>query len=260
MSKIFKYTFYDLIRNRWLIIYAIFYLVLTIGLLVLTDDFTKIIISLSNITLILASLIGILYGVMYYYSSSEFLIFLLSQPLSRRTIFMGFSLGVAVSLSLSLSVGMGLPLMISGVLISAQAGTFLLVLTMSIVLTVIFALISFTIGLRNNNRIKGFGVAIFTWLFFAIIYDGLFLLLLLLLKDYPLEKITLGLTVSNPIDLARILILMNLDISAIMGYTGAVLQDFLGKQNGSLLIIAILMAWMVIPFYSALRLCTRKDF
>ena len=105
---------------------------------------------------------------------------------------------------------------------------FLLLLN-AIILTIIFSLLSFIISLSNKNRIVGFGISIFVWLFFSIVYDGMFLLLLLGFKDYPLEKLTLGLTMFNPIDLSRILFLMKLDISAMMGYTGAVLQKFLNS-------------------------------
>jgi Cu-processing system permease protein len=197
---------------------------------------------------------------MYYYSSSEFLTFLLAQPLSRKSIFTGFFAGVASTLSLSLLVGIGLPLLFYGVASSPEFKTFAIVLTMAILLSVIFSLIAFIIALRQNNRIKGFGIAIFAWLFFAVIYDGLFLLLLLLFRDYPLENLTLALTMANPIDLARILVLLNLDISAMMGYTGAVLENFFGKSQGTIFISLILFLWISLPFAWMIKLIKRKDF
>lgn len=260
MLKIFKYTLFDLVRNRWLIIYTIFFILITLGLLLITSDFTKVIISLSNITLVISPLIGIMYGVMYYYSSSEFLTFLLAQPLSRKSIFSGFFAGIACTLSLSLLIGIGLPLLLYGVAFSPEFKTFAIVLTMAVILSVVFSLIAFIIALRHNNRIKGFGVAIFTWLFFAVVYDGIFLLLLLIFRDYPLENLTLILTMANPIDLARILVLMNLDISAMMGYTGAVLESFFGKSGGTVIISFILFLWISLPFAWIIKLIDRKDF
>ncbi len=65
----------------------------------------------------------------------------------------------------------------------------------------------------NENKIKGFGYAILMWLFFAVIYDGLFLISLVVFNEYPLEKFSLIATMSNPIDLSRILILLKLDIA-----------------------------------------------
>jgi Cu-processing system permease protein len=103
-------------------------------------------------------------------------------------------------------------------------------------------------------------MAIFTWLFFTIIYDGLFLLILLFFKDYPLENTTLALTFLNPVDLSRILIIMKLEISAMMGYTGAVLQNFLGSSMGALMICFVLLLWLVVPFFFYLRSANKKDF
>jgi Cu-processing system permease protein len=114
--------------------------------------------------------------------------------------------------------------------------------------------------MRFDNKIKGFGTAIFTWLFFVIIYDGIFLMLLLLFKDYPLENLSIALIIFNPIDLARILILLELDISTMMGYTGAVLQQFLGSAKGSFFIMGILAMWIIFPFCRMILLAKKKDF
>jgi Cu-processing system permease protein len=65
-----------------------------------------------------------------------------------------------------------------------------------------------------------------TWLYFALIFDGLVLFLLFQFQDYPIENAMVGITAFSPIDLARIQILLHLDVSAMMGYTGAIFKDF----------------------------------
>lgn len=65
------------------------------------------------------------------------------------------------------------------------------------------------------------------WLFLAVIYDGLFLISLIVFNEYPLDKFSLAATMFNPLD-SRILILLKLDISVLLGYTGAVFKDFFG--------------------------------
>ena len=114
--------------------------------------------------------------------------------------------------------------------------------------------------MKNNNKIKGFGFATLLWLFMAIIYDGIFLLLLVVFNDYPLEKAAIGLTLLNPIDLSRILILLKLDISALMGYTGAVFGKFFGHLGGSLLSVFSLSLWVIIPTIFIIRIAKKKDF
>jgi len=94
----------------------------------------------------------------------------------------------------------------------------------------------------------------------AIIYDGLFLLSLIVFKEYPLETISLILSMLNPIDLSRILILLKLDISALMGYTGAVFRKFFGTDTGLLLSTLILIMWTVLPVWAIVRVSGRKNF
>ncbi len=260
MLQIFKYSFFDMIRNRWMFVYMGFFLLLTSALFLLSNDLTKVVVSLNNFVLYLTPLVGILFGSMYYYNSEEFLELLLAQPLSRKAIFSGLYTGMAASLSLSLIVGIGLPMLLFGAFNDEGFSSVLLLLVISIILSVIFSLLSFIIALKNKNRIRGFGISIFVWLFFAIIYDGIFLLLLLVFKDYPLEKLTLGLTIFNPIDLSRILLLINLDVSAMMGYTGAVLQNFLGSSMGGIFILLVQGLWIIILSLFMLRISSKKDF
>jgi Cu-processing system permease protein len=64
----------------------------------------------------------------------------------------------------------------------------------------------------------------------------------------------------NPVDLGRIIMLMQLDISALMGYTGAFFQDFFGSAKGVLLSSAVMFIWMILPVSAAMRVFKRKDF
>lgn len=227
MFKILKYSFFDLMRSRWSYVYFAFYLLLGIVLLFLNNDLSKAVITLMNVIIILVPLIGTIFGVMYYYNSKEFTELLLAQPLKRSSIFLGQYLGVAISLSMSLILGLGIPFVFYGLFMSNAIWDFSLLLITGVFLTLIFTALAFNIALSNENKIKGFGYAILMWLFLAVIYDGLFLMSLLFFEDYPLDKLSLIGTVLNPVDLSRTLILLKLDISALLGYTGAVLNNFL---------------------------------
>lgn len=260
MLKILKYVGYDLLRSRWTYIYCSFFLMITLSLLFLSSDLSKVVISLMNVILLLVPLIATMFGVMYYYNSREFVELLLAQPIRRSNIFLGQYLGIAGSLSLSLIIGVGLPFLIYGIFNSAEIWNFLILLATGIFLSFIFSAIAFWIALKNENRIKGFGLAILSWLFFAVIYDGIFLLGLIWFNDYPIEKFALFGSLLNPIDLSRILILLKLDISALMGYTGAVFQNFFGNSSGMIASIAVLLSWVLIPLWRIKTIATRKDF
>ena len=260
MIKVLKYSFYDLIRSRWSYVYLLFYMVLGFALLFLNSSISKSVITLMNIIIVLTPMIGTIFGIMYYYSSREFTELLLAQPIRRSTIFLGQYLGVSLSLALSLVLGLGIPFVFYGVFQSTEIMNFILLLTSGTFLTFIFVGLAYIIGLRNDNKIKGFGYAIVVWLVMAVIYDGLFLISLIVFEDYPLDKFTLIGTLLNPIDLSRILILLKLDISALLGYTGAVFQKFFGTNLGITISILILSIWAIIPIFSIVRISSKKDF
>lgn len=247
-------------RSSWSYVYFTFYLLLGIVLLFLNNDLSKAVITLMNVIIVLVPLIGTIFGVMYYYNSKEFTELLLAQPLKRSSIFLGQYLGVAISLSMSLILGLGLPFIAYGLFKSNAIWDFSLLLIVGIFLTFIFSALAFNIALSNENKIKGFGYAILMWLFLAIIYDGLFLMSLIIFEDYPLDKISLIGTMLNPIDLSRTLILLKLDISALLGYTGAVFKQFFGTNFGLIVSFLTLGIWVGLPVFRILRKSKKKDF
>jgi len=260
MLKILKYSFYDLMRSRWSYVYFAFYLSLGVVLLFLNNDLSKAVITLMNIIIVLVPLIGTIFGVMYYYNSREFTELLLAQPLKRSSIFLGQYLGVALSLSMSLILGLGLPFVFYGLFKSAAIWDFSLLLIVGVFLTLIFTALAFNIAISNENKIKGFGYAILMWLFLGIIYDGVFLMSLILFEDYPLDKLSLIGTMFNPIDLSRTLILLKLDISALLGYTGAVFKQFFGTGFGLIVSLVALSLWVILPVLRIIYKSKRKDF
>lgn len=247
-------------RSRWSYVYFLFYLLLGVVLLFLNNDLSKAVITLMNVIIILVPLIGTIFGVMYYYNSREFTELLLAQPVKRSSIFLGQFFGVATSLSMSLIIGLGMPFVFYGIFNSSAIWDFSLLLITGAFLTFIFTALAFVIALSNENRIKGFGYAILLWLFMAVIYDGIFLMSLLYFEDYPLDTFSLMAIMLNPVDLSRVLILLNLDISALLGYTGAVFQKFFGTNFGLVLSSVMMMLWVLIPTYFIWRIAKKKDF
>jgi len=241
-------------------VYLAFYFLLGTVLLFLNNDLSKAVITLMNVIIILVPLIATVFGVMYYYNSKEFTELLLAQPLRRSTIFLGLYLGVSFSLVMSLVLGLGIPFIFYGIFKSSAIWDFSLLLVTGAFLTFIFTALSFNIALSNENRIKGFGYAMLLWLFLAIVYDGIFLMSLVFFEDYPLDKLSLVGTMLNPIDLSRTLILLKLDISALLGYTGAVFKQFFGTNLGLIISMVMLTTWVILPVMRIVYKSKRKDF
>jgi Cu-processing system permease protein len=162
--------------------------------------------------------------------------------------------GLAFSMTLSFFIGVGIP-----VLLYECTATGLSLIITGILLTVIFVSIAMLASVKIRDKARGIGAAILLWLFFSLLFDGLLLFILFQFSDYPLEKTMVGLTMLNPIDLGRIMVLLKMDVSAMMGYSGAVFKDFFGTTAGLIATQFILMLWIAIPAWLSVRNFNRKD-
>ncbi|WP_018479203.1 ABC transporter permease subunit [Pontibacter roseus] len=254
MSKIIKYVFYDIVKNRIVLAYTLFLLLLSIGLFNLGGSPDKALLSLLNLVLLTVPLISIVFATTHFYNSYEFIELLVAQPINRKKIFMSEYLGVACSLSGAFVLGVGVPVLVFG---ASTTGLYL-VLT-GVFITFIFVAMAFLASVITRDKAKGIGIALLLWFYFALIYDGIVLFILYSFADYPLEKATLALTALNPIDLGRIIVLLNLDVSALMGYTGALYKSILGSLWGIGLAFGLLLLWIIVPVMGSRRIFSRRD-
>ncbi len=131
-NKILKFSLREMTRNKWLLFYMLFYLGISFALYFISNDLVKVLTGINNISLIATPLMSILFGSIFYYNSKDFIVLLLSQPISRWTIFSSLYLSVVLVLCASLLIGIGLPMLIFGILQSEALSLFLLILTLSI--------------------------------------------------------------------------------------------------------------------------------
>ncbi|MEJ5286658.1 MAG: hypothetical protein CH6_0403 [Candidatus Kapaibacterium sp.] len=257
LYKITKFQIQNIIRSNWIIIYT-FGLILTTSLIIyFTNDSSKVIVSLMTIMFILNPLIGILFGSIYLYNSREFIELVLTQPIKRSTLYSGLFLGLVIPFILVTIVGVGLPLAASNLIEPDLIGN---LLSTSILLVCIFVSIAFLITTFIVERSAGLGIAFIIWLFLCWIYDGFLLFFSYAFQDYPIERIILALTIINPIDLARINILLRFEAAAMLGITGAVFQDFISASLGKVITFAVHLIWIFIPFSIGYFRFKKKDF
>ncbi|RPI17117.1 MAG: ABC transporter permease [Ignavibacteriae bacterium] len=254
-KKILKYVIFDIMRSRLIITYTLLLLVLSFGIIYLGRDITKATVSLLNIVLLIVPLVSIIFGTIHFYNSQKFIEMLLALPIKRSNIFWAEYLGLAVSLSIGFVIGTGIPLLAYG---ASVTGVYLLLT--GIFLSFIFSGFAFLSAVINKDKAKGIGLSLMIWFYLSILFDGLVLMISLFFNDYPLENVILVLTALNPIDLARVMILLKLDISALMGYTGATFEQFFGSMMGTIFSIGFLLMWITLPALGALRLFNKKNF
>ena len=254
MKKIIKYVIVDILRNKIVVFYTLLSLVISFSIFNLESNTTKGMLSLLNIVLLIVPLICLIFSTIYIYNSAEFIELLVSQPLRRKTIWISLFTGLAISLILAFLIGMGIP-----ILIYQPNATGLTMVLMGILLSVIFVSIAMLAASMMRDKAKGIGMAILLWLYFTLIFDAIILFILFQFQDYPLEKPMILFSFLNPIDLSRIQILLKMDISALMGYTGAVFKDFFGAGSGIAVSGVVLFLWVVIPLWVSTRKFRKKD-
>jgi Cu-processing system permease protein len=254
MLRIIKYVVKDIVRSKIVLAYALFLLVASFGLFSLGGDVSKGLVGLLSLVLMVVPLISLVFGTIHFYNSYEFIELLATQPLKRRTILLAEFAGVAFALCSALLLGVGLPV----VLYAATATGFTL-LGVGLVLTTLFVALAFLGAVATRDKARGIGVAMLLWFYFALLHGGLMLLVMFTFEDYPLEKAMIGMISLNPIDLGRVVVLLEMDVSALMGYTGAVMKDFMGSALGVAYGVLILSVWTVLPLSLAVWIFRKKD-
>ncbi len=254
MRRILKYVFLDIVKNKFVLIFSIVLALFAFTTFSLEDNTAKGLLTMLNIIQMVVPLVAVLFSTTYIYNSSEFIELLVSQPIKRSKIWWSLFLGLSLSLSMAFIIGVGLALFLFVAWNKA-----LVMLVSGVLLTTIFVAIAFVSAVFTRDKAKGVGLSIFLWLYFALLFDGFLLMLVYQFSDYPIEKMMVGITTLNPIDLSRILILLQLDVSAMMGYTGAVFKNFFGTGTGMVLSLLVLLLWALVPFWISLKKFKTKD-
>ena len=254
MLKITKYVVKDIVRSKIVLAYAGLLLAGSLGLFNLGGDTAKGLIGLLSLVLMVVPLVSLIFGTIHFYNSYEFIELLASQPLKRRTILLAEFMGVSIALCSAFLLGVGVP-----VLLYAANATGLTLLGVGLMLTVIFIALAFLGAVATRDKARGIGVAMLMWFYFALLHGGVMLFVMFTFEDYPLEKATMAMVSLNPIDLGRVVVLLQMDVSALMGFTGALMKDLLGSTLGAACGIGVLTLWVLVPISLSVLIFRRKD-
>lgn len=258
-ARIARYELRDVSRGRWLIVYVALLFGLAQTLLALEADTTRALAGLINVVLIVVPLVGLLFGTLHMYGARDFNRMLLAQPVGRRELFNGLYAGVALPLAGATILGLGLPLVVGALGDSSALAGVARFLGVAVVLTLASVSLSFLTSVAIRDRAAGMGVAVLIWLSLSVLYDGVLIAAASTLPSAALERPALIMTLLNPIDTARVLLLMQFDGAALMGYTGAVFRNFFGGTTGTAVALLTLTAWIILPLLLARRIFRRSD-
>ncbi len=250
----------DVLRKRWVIAYAVLLTLAGDLLLRLAGNGPSALVSLLNVVLLLIPLIALILGSASLYGAREFTELLLAQPIPRRALFIGLYFGLTIPLAAATAVGLILPFVIERAIDATSAPMLAVLVAVSVLLVAVFTALAFVVTVLVHDRARGLGLAMLLWLSMGVLYDGVVLAVATALRDWPIERGMLAAMVLNPIDLARTILLLRLDVAALMGYTGAVFRAAFGTASGAVIALATLALWVVIPWWFGARAFDRKDF
>ncbi len=218
-----KYELYDLFKSKWIVGLFLFYLLVTYVLLELGRDFKKALISHNNLSLITLTLFSLLLSTNYLYNNRNFIEFVLTQPVKRSSLFVSLVVSLSIAIAIGFSLGSFLPFYYHFGIVPLYIKT----ITFNLLLIPLFVLSGLLIAILIEDKLKGLGLVLLLWLFSSTLYDGIILYLILIFSDYPVEKVLLFLTLANPIDLIRLVALMETGLYEVMGFAGKWVAKYL---------------------------------
>ena len=84
-------------------------------------------------------------------------------------------------------------------------------------------------------------------------------LMMMLFNQYPLKWPVLILTFLNPVNLSRVLLMSEMNLVQLMGFSGAIFQDLFSLHLGTAVAAVVLTIWLVIPLVLGLFKFKSKD-
>ena len=255
MHKVFKYTLIDLAEPLRARLWSVAFTAAQ-GLFLLEPEPIEALLSLVQVVLALVvPLVALVFTVVYVHDTMDFIQLLAVQPLARRSILGGQMAALGTALLLAVGLGLGLPIVAH---LPNKAGAVFAGLGRSPCLSVHRAWHADAPG-ASGRRHAGVGLGLLTWFLFVFVYDAVLFWLMFALSDWPLEPFVVPIASVNPIDLARIMVMLEVDLAAMMGYSGAVYKQFFGGSGAWSSRASSSMLWMGVPAWATLHKFIKQD-
>lgn len=259
----------DAIRSRWMVLYAIAFTLLSLGVASGSQlgtgmdglaGYGKTSASLINVVMLFVPLMGLTLGVTSLAGERErgSLAYMLAQPVSRLEVYTAKYVGQAVSFLAALALGFGATAGLIAVRPggSGEAGAFLWLAGLSGLLGLSMLAIGSLIAALVRRAGSAMGAAIFVWLGLVFLSDlglmGASVAFRLRVQDI------LGLSMLNPGQVFKLASLNGFEASLdVLGPVGLYAQRTLGEWMRSVL-LGVLVLWTIVPLGAgALLFCRR---
>jgi len=225
------------------------------------QDFTRTAASLVNLGAFLIPLFALLLGVFSFITNRDYMDILVTQPVSRTRVLLGKYLGLVITVLGASVLGFG----VSGALIAISIGVqgaqaYLLVVLYSSLLALVFTGLSVLISLLARRRQIALGIGMAVWVFYELLYGMIMLGTTLYLPPRVLKAVLLVGLAGNPIDVTRVLSLLEVGGPHLFGPAGATLVKLAGSPFQATLVgLGALLIWIAVPVLISIRIFNRQN-
>jgi len=259
------------LRSKWMIGFGILFAVLVVGVSYygLTflgyeaefQDFYRTTVTMLNLVLIIIPVVALVACGQSLSGDPGYFEFLASQPIGRTDILLGKVAGLFVALTVITVFGFGL----GGLMIALKTNSegiwkYFIFVGTSITLGQVFVSLSAMLSILANRRAMAIVTALILWFFFLFIYDFIVLSASYYVEEAYLRKMLYFSLLGNPIDLARVVVLMAVGGEAALGAAGAgLLRMFGGAVTSAISAAALFAVWVAVPLGIAALVFRRQD-
>ena len=259
------------LRNRWVILYAAVFAVLTFsisyfGLSVAEfagfQEFDRTAVSLLNLVLYLVPFATMLMAVQSFSAEGGGVDRLLTEPVARLEILLGKISGVGVAHILAAVIGFGF----TGMLIAAKAGmhgfgAYLSLAGFTIILGIVFIALASFLAIAAGRGARAYALVLVAWFVSILMFDLVIIGISFVLPEGWANRVALAGVFLNPADAARVAALLSAAGKEMLGAAGAILLRAFGGAGGAIALLTLALAgWTAVYTALAADLLKRQDY
>jgi Cu-processing system permease protein len=259
------------LRTRWMLGFGILFAALVMGvsyygLTVLGyeaefQDFYRTTVTMLNLVLIMIPVVALVACGQSLCGDPGYFEFLASQPVRRSDILLGKVAGLFVALTVMTVFGFGLGGLVVAVKTHSEGvWKYFIFVGASLTLGLVFVSLSAMLSILANRRPVAIVTALILWIFFLLVYDFIVLSISYHVDEAYLRKMLYFSLIGNPIDMARVVVLMAVGGEAALGAAGAgLLRMFGGTVLSAISAAALFLLWVAVPLGIASLVFRRQD-
>lgn len=255
-------------RNRWFLLYAIVFAILSLALTWLgmagvgkygLSGFGRTGASMINLVLLIIPLMGLTVGALSLASERErgSLLYLLAQPVTFIEVLLGKYVGMALAIMGALVFGFGL----SGIFIAwkgggPEGGVYLMLVLFAVLLGLASLSLGFLISATLKHTSAAIGTALFLWLVLVFLGDLGVMGTAMILK-LKVDALML-LALLNPLQIFKMVAIYSLSSNLeVLGPVGLYALHTYGENLQYFLLIPFI-AWVLIPLAGAYQIFKKR--